>query len=311
MPSPSDRRIRREDARDLYLLVGECAELGGDGLAWRRRLVKRLPEWLDADMTFFADLQIIGAPGDPGGWLRPISIVDHWPSEAHRRFFWDEFVRDGRHEHTPMAGMVIGNPGFRVSSRRDVAPADEAYYESYFFQRYLVPSGLDDFIHCVSRSGDGAVQMLNIQRKAGRPPFPRRDVHLLRALWIELRRLQPDNLRPVSESAFTLLPKRMLEVLSCLMQGLTIKQTAKLLGVSEHTVHEHTKRLYKRSGVTNRAELFSQYHELAPLLQEMHLDDFCEYLHRVKNATRSPWPRQAGETLPEVPKIDYGLDLTF
>ncbi|QDT68803.1 DNA-binding transcriptional activator UhpA [Planctomycetes bacterium MalM25] len=309
MSSTSDRRIRREDARELYLLISECVERGGDGLVWRRHLVQRLPEWLDVDMTFFADHQIVGSPGDPGGWLRPLSIIDHWPSEAHRRFFWEEFVRDGRHEHTPMAYLIKGHSGVRVSSRRDVIPTDEAYYESYFFRRYLVPSGLDDFIHSVSCTPDGGVQMLNIQRKAGRPSLPRRYVHLIRALWVELRRLQPDTLRPVSESALMLLPKRMLEVLSCLMQGRTVKQTAELLGISEHTVHEHTKRLYKRSGASNRAELIARYYDLGPLLQEMPADDLCEHLERLKHATQAPWPRQPGVLLPEMPVTDCRFDL--
>lgn len=286
----SNRRIRRQDARELYLLVSACRAIGGDGLAWRQLLINRLPFFLDADMAFFADHVVVGKPGAPSGWLRPISIVDHWPSEAHRDFFWEQFVRDGRHENTPMAAMIDGHEGYRVAARRDVISDDNAYRNSHFYRRYLEPSGLDDFVHSVNKTPDGHIQMLTVQRKAGRPPFPRRTVHWIRALWVELRKLQPQELRPADDSAF-MLPKRMLQVLACILSGFSVRQTAEALEISTHTVQEHIKRLYKRTGAKNRAELTSCYRDVAPILHATTVSRYPDYRQQIKQATQPPWPR--------------------
>ncbi len=46
--------------------------------------------------------------------------------------------------------------------------------------------------------------------------------------------------------------------MSALARGLGEKQVADELGVSPHTVHEYVKALYRRLGVTSRAELFAR-----------------------------------------------------
>ncbi|HMO16390.1 MAG TPA: helix-turn-helix transcriptional regulator [Pirellulaceae bacterium] len=65
----------------------------------------------------------------------------------------------------------------------------------------------------------------------------------------------------------------MLQVLACLLAGHTAKETAELLDVSVHTVQEHIRRLYKRSGTRNRAELAECYRHVAPTLTSMTLDE--------------------------------------
>lgn len=286
-------KITQQDARDLYLLISECRALGGDGFAWRRHLVDHLPRLIDADMIFFLDSRIVGEPESPEGWLRPIALVDHWPTDSSREEFL-RFMRGGRHEHTPMAHMIDGREGIRIASRRDFCPDDDAWQKDPFFLEYFIPCNLDEFVHSVNQGPDKLVQMLSVQRIMGRPPFSRKVTHLLRALWIELRRYQPHELSPVADSAFMNLPKRMLQILSCMLAGHTAKETATQLEISMHTVQEHIKRLYKRCGATNRAELATQFRDIAPILLAVPLEEIPNPLQRIKEFTHKPWPRQPG-----------------
>jgi DNA-binding NarL/FixJ family response regulator len=53
------------------------------------------------------------------------------------------------------------------------------------------------------------------------------------------------------------LPPRLSQTLTQLMDGLSEKQVALALGVSQHTVHVYVKTLYRRYGVSSRSELLA------------------------------------------------------
>ena len=64
--------------------------------------------------------------------------------------------------------------------------------------------------------------------------------------------------RPVPAPADDLSP-RAAEVLRHLLDGDGEKQVARRLGLSRHTVHGHVKVLYRRFGVSSRAELLARH----------------------------------------------------
>lgn len=55
------------------------------------------------------------------------------------------------------------------------------------------------------------------------------------------------------------LPKRIEQVLLHLVAGASEKQIARAMNVSVHTVHDYTKELHKRLGVTSRGELLNRF----------------------------------------------------
>jgi DNA-binding NarL/FixJ family response regulator len=57
--------------------------------------------------------------------------------------------------------------------------------------------------------------------------------------------------------AFAALPPRLRQTLECLLEGDGEKQAAARLGLSRHTVHEYVTALYRRLGVSSRAELLA------------------------------------------------------
>lgn len=288
-----NRRISHQGLRDLYGLVSECRSLGADGVGWRRHVVCQLLRLLDVESAFFADCQVVGTPGSVNGWLRPTFVVDHWPTEENRRHFWDRFLRAGRLESTPFADMIPEREGVRVTSRREAVP-DEEYSHSVFYRDFIAPLDVGDFVFSVSRYPSETLQMLVIQRSVGRPDLPRWVVHWLRALWVELRKMQPETLTCVENSLFTQVPRRRLQVLACLLSGCTVNETADLLKISPNTAQEHVKRLYQQLGARNRAGLAARCKAAAPVLLSLPLDEFPDYAGDIRQATREPWPPEPG-----------------
>ena len=285
--------LRLRDSRDIYMLLGECLALGRDGIGWRRHLVKQLRKLFDADLVFFADNRFIGDQESPEGWLRPDSIIDDWECDDNRHLFW-KYIQQGRLERSPCVSMLQSGTAVTIASRGELISDDE-WYASDFYRENMIPTQLDDFVQGVYVAPDGAIQVLAVHRAHGKPPFPPRVVQMLRVIWEEISVWQPDQLAGVNDSVFATLPKRMLQVLSCLLTGCTVKETAGLLDISVHTAQEYVKRLYKKTGVASRAGLCAFYRDIAATLISMPLEKFSDHRQHIQEATREPWPAQPGE----------------
>jgi len=285
-------RLRLRDSRDIYMLLGECLALGRDGIGWRRHLVVQLRKLFNADVAFFSDNVIVRNPESPEGRLRPVSIIDDWECNDKRHVLW-KFVQESRFKRSPAVSMIGSGAAINVASRADLV-SDDQWYESDFYRENMLPTQLDDFVNSVYLGPDGVIQMLALHRAHGKPPFPRVVVQMLRVIWNELSVWQPDQLSGVTDSVFMNLPKRMLQVLSCLLAGYTVKKTAALLEISVHTAQEHVKRLYKKSGVTSRAGLCAHYRDISATLIAIPLEKFSDHQQHIYEATREPRPAEPG-----------------
>jgi len=296
MPNHQNRRLRLRGIRDVYLLVGECRALGGDGMRWRQHLVTRSRKLFDADVALFGEAVMQGERWSNQGWMKPISIIGDWVNEESQRFFW-RFIRRGRAEDSALgtiaSELLASKSGIRVMARRDMM-SEEDWHANSFFQQEPTKVRMDDFVMgALAGKGTGEgrlIQMLMVQRAQGREPFSRRHVQAVKAIVIELAKLQPHELSGLDDSAFMTLPPRMLQVLACLLGGSTVKEAAKMLDISAHTVQEHVKRLYQRTGSSNRAELAEFYRPVASSILEMGLEDMPNHQQRLQKAMRKPWP---------------------
>ena len=268
-------RIRLRDARQLYLLVAECRAAGIDGLVWRRHLTWRLRSMFEADLVAFIDLPAAIDAKPTGAPREPVSIVENGSLDGFRTSP-SEFLCDSYREIAHLYKCAQHWRSARVMTLQE-AMCVAAKHDNNLGQRARQVTGLGNCLLSVNPGPSGTIQLLCLYQRPDMQLFSRRVVHLLRALWVDLRLLQPDELVGIENSVFVKYPKRMLQVLSCLLAGNTAKETAALLNISIHTVQEHTKRLYKRTDTSNRAELAEFFHNVAPLLIETPLHEYPDH----------------------------------
>lgn len=63
--------------------------------------------------------------------------------------------------------------------------------------------------------------------------------------------------------------KRQLEVLQLMAEGLTNKQIAVILGISEHTVRNHAVKLFRTMGVPNRVLAIQAARKIGKIIDEL------------------------------------------
>lgn len=256
----------------MYLLVGECRNRGSDGLIWRRHLINQLCTLLELDLVAFVDAKVPEAPLSSASWLTPTStMMSDCLGEAPNLV--QSALLEAVLQLSKLREFVQCGSGIHVATKRELLAKDEPTSHQATNARSPL-AGVGDCIVSLSSGTDENLQLLILFRSHGEPPFSHRVTHLIRSLWLELCHFQPQELTSVEASVFRNYPKRMLQVLACILDGNTAKETAELLSISFHTVQEHIKRLYKRTGTSNRAELAEFFREVAPQLIATPLDQF-------------------------------------
>ena len=112
---------------------------------------------------------------------------------------------------------------------------------------------------------DGSCECIEFCKSMGSGEFTARDEAVLRVLATELLAQPQSSVSHVDgqESRQTMhLPRRQREVLSRLLQGLSVKEIAGELGISPYTVNDYIKAIYRRYQVCSRGELLAAVHGL-------------------------------------------------
>jgi len=251
-----------DDHRELVRLVGECRDLGDDGLAWRAHLIAELARLLDADM---------GMSGEMAGCLasRPTSLgVTFWgwqtgfiPMTVFDSVM--EAFRDDPEISTAMVGycgQLVGADG--ISLARTDFLADRSWYPSDEYQVILRSYGVDHTLWCFRSIGGSPVAEhagTVLSRAEGRRDFDARDRLLVHEVVVALTPLIGGALARFAEPSPRDLAPRVRKVLACLLEGDGDKQMAARLGISPYTVNQYVKQVYRHFGVRSRPELLARW----------------------------------------------------
>jgi len=244
--------------RELYLLVGECCELGADPLAWRQRMVEGLRGLVHAEVLLYTESEQV-APFGESRFLVPRLLVDFgWPCQSDREVLLDlmrfaELDWEGmwaKREYIHAPGPVLG-----VHRRQFVD--DRTWYRGAFFNDWLRRSHNDHVLMSQYRIGS-QLNWFTVLGALGGRDFDLRRVRLLQLCVREYVRLFGTRLAPMGGPSVADLPPRARQVLACLMEGDSEKQVALRLGISRHTVHEYLRRLHRRFGAASRGELLAR-----------------------------------------------------
>lgn len=178
----------------------------------------------------------------------------------HAQALMEEYLRSANH-NDPSEPPFRALPGVHVVATRQDLVSDAEWYRSPHVMELRRAMRMD---HCaysmIYDERPGRVNCLCLFREWGdKVPFSSRDKSVLEVLhhsWTKLRSSKRGSSSNVGLKVA--LSPRLSEVLALLQQGLSEKEVSDRLGVSTHTTHAHVVALYRRFGVTSRAELLAQ-----------------------------------------------------
>lgn len=234
------------DVRRVFRLIGQVRELGSDPQKWRPHMIQRLRKMLAAEIVISSEIHFRQIAGT--NRMRVIDIGWGCDADGH---CWQ--IHTERDDESPEAyWLLAGRPSSTagVDQHGDplvpVKPAKPLHRGSCFIlSQYSLP-------HL------GAVDQLGLHRVHGDRPFTRAEHKLVRLFHVELGRLwKRDALRRARDPTAAL-PPRLAQTLAALLDGLSEKQIARKLELSQHTVHNYVKALHQRFEVSSRGELLAK-----------------------------------------------------
>lgn len=258
---PKSSLLRSRDVREIFLLGGECRELGDDRLSWRVHLLAAFGRLVDADL---------GSAGEMGGcrslrvadlgvtpWMRPGPFDPRRIDAAMEEFRRDpartpillDYLRRG-----PLAeGACLARP--------DILD-DRSWYASGDYEVVFNPCGLDHVLWCFrpipAAAGDESSGII-LARARGRRAFDARERALVREAHAAIAPLIGGPLARFADPSPLDLGPRARRVLACLLEGDGDKQIAARLAMSPHTVNQYTKAIFRHFGCRSRTELLARW----------------------------------------------------
>jgi DNA-binding CsgD family transcriptional regulator len=240
------RRLRLRDVRDVFRLIGEVREMGGDPKVWRPHMVKRLRKLFGAEIVISSEVhaQTTKVPGK----LKVIDIG--WGCDSEDTLWDIHTERDDENLEAwrIAAGQLPEQPARAADAVIEVPvhPIKPVYGgKSFVLSQYSLP-------HI------SAVDQLGLHRAYGDEPFSAAEHRLVRLFHTELGRLwKRDVLRDAGDPRQDL-PPRLSQTLEELLQGRSEKEIANRLELSRHTIHNYVKALHQRFEVSSRGELLAK-----------------------------------------------------
>jgi DNA-binding CsgD family transcriptional regulator len=244
--------VRSDDARALLRLMGEARELLGMGECAAQHVLRGIAALTHAPIAIS-----ITAAIRPGVGVRMFDMLDcGWGSESDRVRVY-QYVQDHAPEHDPLTRAVLESADGLATLTREDAVANADWQASEIRNDVHRSSGIDDALMSLQRiDGLKRVRTIVLKRAWGERPFGERErtlVHLLHAecAWAFEASAEAPRNRPR-------LSRRERQTLDLLLTGAPEKHVAERLGVSRHTAHDYVKVVYRKLGVTSRAQLMAR-----------------------------------------------------
>jgi DNA-binding CsgD family transcriptional regulator len=120
-------------------------------------------------------------------------------------------------------------------------------------------AGMDHFIISLFPLDERSCSMVSFNRRVGELSFSQRDHAIVHLLFQRIRWLHRTDGADPSGDELVSLTRRERQVLTLLLKGLSRKRVAADLRLSEHTIADHLKEIYRKLGVKSRAELLARF----------------------------------------------------
>jgi len=251
---PTYASAEPSDFETLVCIVAEASDPTATvtWLARKQQLLERLARLIEADVWIWN----LGAISPyVHGAAAPLNFVDGgWDNRSQRAAAIAQMLDPGEQSHflQPVSEAVrTAQP--RTFVRSDLIPDELWSTEGNRWRE----TGLDDFVLSVQPLSPETFSSVVFYRRIGRPAFHGRERQLVglavgQVRWLHRHGVELRKIR----HAVGLAP-RTREALVHLLAGESKKGVAALMGISEHTVGDYLKQIYKHFGVRGRAQLFA------------------------------------------------------
>ena len=250
-------RVRFRDVRDVYRLIGECQDVGADPVEWLRTALLGVCRLIDAPLAMGGEGRWVG-PGRRFEYISGPMAVGPFDPKGLRYFA--EHARANLTDHDPIWGPLSRVRAPLFTRTREQLLEDRVWYRCPLCATVREALGFDNAVF----SGYGMAEpeklnSISVARTPGGRPFSARERRLLHIFHHELgprigsrlARGRKDHAKPLSP--------RLRQTLDRLLEGDGEKQVARQLGLSLPTVHQYITELYRRYGVSSRAELMAKW----------------------------------------------------
>jgi DNA-binding CsgD family transcriptional regulator len=251
------QRLRLRDLRDAYRLIGQCQEVGADPVEWRQVMLLGVARLVDAPLAL----------GGEGRWLRPERRLQFiWGPLPVGQFdpgglrFFSEYARDPPIDGDPVWGELSRVRAPLVTRSREQLLDDRLWYRCRHCAVVREALGFDHHIFSgYGLAGPDEINTFSVARAPGAKPFTARERRLLHVFHHEIGPLVGSRLARGRKDEARRLSPRLRQTLDRLLDGDGEKQIARRLGLSPSTVHQYVTELYRRYGVSSRAELMARW----------------------------------------------------
>jgi len=245
--------LRVEDVREIVRLLGEVAVLETDAPGKRRALLMGVAKLIQADIWVWVHFADNAKDGIPMGFA---FIEGGWENEAQRMKFAEATTSPAAEPFN--TAMRKGSDIHRTRLRRDVF-SDAQWFESELFRNHYGKANMGEWLTTHYPLGNRLFSTMVFLRQLGRPAFSRRDVCIVHIITEEIDWLHRAGTDVPGAEHVNELSPRQRQVLLQLLSGEGVKQIARELSLSTHTVNDHMKHIYRRFGVSGRSELVAKF----------------------------------------------------
>lgn len=222
----------------------------------KRAIMEQVAALLGADVWIWLTAkQNLQKAGD----AMAISMVDGgWADERERAEVFRVIIHPELQPTVtaPMHHAVLENRSLTYS-RRELMSDDD--WNSSRTGQIWRTTGFDHFVLSVYPVGEGLHSGIGFHRRLGKPAFTERDQTVVHVMFQQIDWLHRHGSSvPASEKVVELSPRER-QVMLLLLGGVTRKQVAAALKLSEHTVADYLKVIYRKLGVCNRTELLAKF----------------------------------------------------
>jgi DNA-binding CsgD family transcriptional regulator len=246
--------LGEDDVREIVRLLGAVIVSRQDFSSVKRQLVEGLCQLIEADAWIWS----LGCFVEPGAQPVYLAMAHGGFDEArYTRLLLAASHPDMAWTSEKMLAEMRAKGAHVTRLRQQVV--DEAAFVASGVAAHLHEADIGPFIFSLRPIDDRAVSVIGLYRRQGAPAFCERDSRIAHILLTELPWLHEQGWPEDRGASVPRLSPRLRLVLNLLLDGRSRKEMAASLSLSEHTVAQYQKALYRHFGVTSHATLLRRF----------------------------------------------------